>query len=139
MGAIRYIEHTADAGVEISASSREELFILGARALYRLALDYNAVTAVAERRLTLKASDFAELFHEWLAELLYFLDAEGWVFKTFGFNFAAGFTEVTVEMWGEEIDPERHHPHGEVKNVTYSDFAVEERADGFTARVIFDL
>jgi SHS2 domain-containing protein len=140
MGTIRYIEHTADAGVEITAASREELFVLGARALYQLTLDYEGVGGERELRLELKAADFAELFHEWLAELLYLLDARGLAFKKFAFDFDAEGTKVAAEMLGEEVDFERHRVHGEIKNVTYADFAVERRDDGgLVARVIFDM
>ncbi|NIT37400.1 MAG: archease [candidate division Zixibacteria bacterium] len=140
MGTIRYIEHTADAGVEIGAASREELFVLGARALYQLVLDYDAVGGELERRLELAASNFPELFHAWLAELLYLLDAEGLVFKKFGLAFGRRDTKLAATLWGEEIDVERHRPHGEIKNVTYADFAVERERDGtYRARVIFDL
>jgi SHS2 domain-containing protein len=133
MGDIRYIEHTADAGVEITAASREELFILGARALYQLTLDYDAVEAVVERRLELAA-------HEWLAELLYLLDAEELAFKKFRFEFGDDDAGLAATLWGEELDVGRHRPHGEIKNVTYADFAVERRDDGtYHARVIFDL
>jgi SHS2 domain-containing protein len=140
MGDIRYIEHTADAAVEITAASREELFVLGARALYQLVLDYDAVEAKVERRLELAAPDVAEVFHEWLAELLYLLDAEELVFKKFSFDFGDDDTKLAATLWGEELDFDRHQPHGEVKNVTYGDFAVERREDGaYVARVIFDL
>ena len=140
MGEIRYIEHTADAGVEITAASREELFTLGARALYCLALDYDAVEARVERRLNFAAADLAELFHEWLAELLYLLDAEELVFKKFAFEFGEDDAGLAVTAWGEDLDFGRHRPHGEIKNVTYADFAVERLEDGtYRARAIFDL
>ena len=140
MGEIRYIEHTADAGVDITAASREELFTLGARALYHLALDYDTVEARIERRLDFAAPDLAELFHEWLAELLYLLDAEELVFKKFAFEFGEDDGGLVVTAWGEDLDFGRHQPHGEIKNVTYEDFAVERRDDGtYHARVIFDL
>lgn len=140
MGTIRYIEHTADAGVEITAASREELFVLGARALYQLTLDYDAVGCERELRLELAAPDFAELFHEWLAELLYLFDARSLAFKKFVVEFDEEGRKVAATMLGEEVDFERHRTHGEIKNVTYADFAVESRDDGgFVARVIFDL
>jgi SHS2 domain-containing protein len=138
MGTIRYLEHTADAGVAVEAGSREELFVLGARALYQLVLEYDAVEGREERRLHLAAADPGELFHAWLAELLYLFDAEGMVFKSFGLAFTVdGLDAVLV---GEDLDVDRHHPHGEIKNVTYCDYVYEERADGtYFARVIFDL
>lgn len=140
MGTIRYIEHTADAGVEITAASREELFVLGARALYQLTLDYDALGCEREARVELAAAGFADLFHEWLAELLYIFDARGLAFKKFALDFDADGTKVSATMLGEEVDFERHGVHGEIKNVTYADFAVEPGEDGgFVARVIFDL
>ncbi|UCH78161.1 MAG: archease [Candidatus Coatesbacteria bacterium] len=140
MGTIRYLAHTADAGVEIVAASREELFVLGARAVYQLVLDYDAVESRVERRLEVAGPDLAELFHEWLAELLYWLDAERLVFRKFGFVFAEDDRRLEATAEGEELDVDRHRPHGEVKNVTYADYAVERDENGdFVARVIFDL
>jgi SHS2 domain-containing protein len=140
MGTIRYLAHTADAGVEIAAASREELFVLGARALYQLVVDYDAVESRVERRLAVAAPDLAELFHEWLAELLYRLDAERLVFKKFGFAFAEDDRRLEATAEGEELDLDRHRPHGEVKNVTYADYVVERDETGnYLARVIFDL
>ena len=98
MGTIRYIEHTADAGVEITAASREELFVLGARALYQLTLDYDAVECERELRLELAAPDFAELFHEWLAELLFLFDARSLAFKKFVFEFDAEGRKVAATL-----------------------------------------
>lgn len=140
MGTIRYLAHTADAAVEIVASSREELFVLGARALYQLVVDYDAVESRVERRFELAAPDLSELFHEWLAELLYWLDAERLVFKKFGFAFGEDGRRLEATVEGEELDLDRHCPHGEVKNVTYADYVVErDEAGNFLARVIFDL
>ncbi|MGD8719304.1 MAG: archease [Candidatus Zixiibacteriota bacterium] len=140
MGSIRYIEHTADAGVEIKADTREELFVLGARALYQLILDYDTVESREERTVELAAPDLAELFHEWLSELLYLVDADRLVFRRFGFAFNEDETRLSATLVGEEIEPDRHRPHGEIKNVTYADYALERRDDGsFVVRVIFDL
>jgi tRNA nucleotidyltransferase (CCA-adding enzyme) len=137
---VRGVPRALSSGVEITAASREELFVLGARALYQLALDYDAVEAEVERSLGLAAPGLAELFHEWLAELLYLLDAEGLAFKKFSFDFSDGDTKLAVTLWGEELDFDRHKPHGEIKNVTYGDFVVEQKDDGtYLARVIFDL
>ena len=139
MGSITYLPHTADAAVEVEAASREELFELGARALYFLVLDADAVEAREERVVTLMGSDLGALFHAWLAELLYLLDAGGWVARRFAFTFD-GDGAVTAVMSGEALAPARHDVHGEVKNVTYCDYEVEATPDGgYRARVIFDL
>jgi SHS2 domain-containing protein len=102
-------------------------------------LDYDAVTCRLERRLELAAADFAELFHAWLAELIYLLDAERLAFARFDCTFGPDGRTLVATAAGEEVDAARHHPHGEVKNVTYAEYAVHASAEGYTARVIFDL
>jgi len=73
-------------------------------------------------------------------ELVYLLDAEGLVFREFALSFDEGDTRVAATLGGEKLDAARHRPHGEVKNVTWCDYAVERRGDGtLVARVIFDL
>jgi SHS2 domain-containing protein len=139
MGEVKFIDHTADACIEVTANNREELFTLAARGLYGLIADLKCVIPERERRIELKAEDLAGLLHEWLAELIYIFDAEYELYKEYAFEFSDDETTLSAILKGEPVAENRHDIYGEVKNVTYCDFVVRRESDGYFARIVFDL
>jgi SHS2 domain-containing protein len=140
MGKYTFIEHTADMGIEVEAADEAELFSLAARGMLAIICDVEKVKPLREKRIELESDDLKGLLHEWLAELLYIYDADFELYSEFEFDIDRGGKRLTVVARGEGADSVRHGLHGEIKNVTWCDYAVEERADGsFFARVVFDL
>lgn len=79
------LPHTADAGLEITASSVEDLVTEAARAFY--AFMFGEVSLVrsleehTEHSVELECMDLLELFVSWLNELLYIYDTKEKVFS----------------------------------------------------------
>jgi SHS2 domain-containing protein len=140
MGNYTFIDHTADVGIEVEAADRTELFSLAARGMFAILCDVEKVKSVREKKLELASNDLKGLLHEWLAELLYIYDAEFEIYTEFEFDFDVAGKRLTAVARGEDADDERHALHGEIKNVTWCDYTVEEKPDGgFFARIVFDL
>ena len=139
MGDVKFIDHTADACIEVTADNREELFTLAARGLYGLIADLKCVEPAQERCVKLDAENLAGLLHVWLAELIYIFDAEFELYKEYEFEFSDDETTLSAILKGEPVAESRHVIYGEVKNVTYCDFVVRHEGDGYFARVVFDL
>ena len=134
----RLLEHTADVGFEAFGASCEEVFANAARALMDLMLDFESVEPRQECALRLEASDLPSLLVNWLSEILYLVDAEGWVFRDFQVTgLAAG--SIAARARGEKFDRTRHHFKVLVKAVTYHQLVVEETARGWRARVYVDI
>lgn len=134
----RLTPHTADIGVEIEAESLEGLFSDAATALADLLVEAGEIRPLETRSVHLSADGLPELLVEWLSEMIFRLDAEGLVFRTFEFDrLDARGLEAT--MRGEPLDPGRHAPGREVKAVTWHGLRVEQVDDRWTARVLFDL
>ena len=139
MGNVKFIDHTADACIEVTAESRDELFTLAARGMYGLIADLKWVEPTQERRVELKAEGLAGLMHEWLAELLYIFDVDFELYREYKFDFSDDETALSVILRGEVVSEDRHDIYGEVKNVTYCDYEVRREGDGYFAHIVFDL
>ncbi len=140
MGKYTFIDHTADAGIEVEADDRAELFALAARGMFAVICDIESVKPVLTREVRLESNDIGGLLHEWLAELLYIYDAKFEIHCDFEFEFDRAGKRLKAIARGEETGDDRHNIHGEIKNVTWYDYTVEEKpGGGFFARVFFDL
>jgi len=140
MGKYTFIDHTADVGIEVEAADRTELFTLAARGMFAILCDVEKVKPARERTINLASDDLKGLLHEWLAELLYIYDVEFRIYTEFEFEFDGDGNKLAAVARGEDADAERHGTHGEIKNVTWCDYTVEEKPDGgFFARIVFDL
>src|SRR6266568_715943 len=81
MEPFRVLEHTADVGFEAFGRTREEVFANAGRALMNIIVDLESVDPAAGVRVQAEGSDPPDLLVNWLSEILYLYDAEGWVFR----------------------------------------------------------
>jgi SHS2 domain-containing protein len=132
------IEHTADIGIEVEAESLEELFAGAARAMFSIMVDLDGVSAVLSRDVSLDASDLVDLMFEWLNELIFLVSANRLVLCDFEVG-SVSSERLVATVRGEEIDPARHSLELEIKAATFHEMVVEERGEGWYARVIFDV
>ncbi len=134
----KIFEHTADVGIRARAENVEELFAEAARGLFTLMIEnLDAVRTVEEVTFQVKADDVEELFHDWLAELLFAFNARRLALAEFHVQLAA--SELTATARGEPIDPTRHEIAVEVKAITWCGLKVERQPDGWLAEVVVDI
>jgi len=132
------IEHTADTGIEVEAESLEELFSGAARAMFSIMVDLDGVEPALTRDVQLEASDLVDLMFEWLNELIFQVSANRLLLCDFEVE-SVSSERLAATVRGEEIDPERHSLELEIKAATFHEMVVEERGEGWYARVIFDV
>ena len=131
-------EHTADLGIRARAGSLDELFVDAARGLFSiLVVNSDAIRAVEETTFQLRGDNIEELFHDWLAELLYTFHARRLVLADF--DVQVSDTSLSAKAWGEPIDKSRHEIGDEVKAITWHALKVEPVGDGWLAEVIVDV
>lgn len=151
-------EHTADVGLRVSTPTVDQLFTEGACALFAaMVADLATVHPLQTHRIDLQAACLEDLWHDWLAELLFLFHARRLVFSQFEVQVsenvaqpagspehsdaAACPTPITLHAVarGEPIDLARHELVGEVKAVTWHALRVERCADGWLGEVVIDL
>ena len=136
--AFRVLEHTADIGFEAFGASREELFGNAARALISLVVDLDTIWLSQELAVKAEGSAWPDLLVNWLSEILYLHDADGWLFRDFRVQELRD-TAITAVARGERFDRARHQAKLLVKAVTYHQLALEETPSGWRAQVYVDI
>ena len=152
---VTFLDHTADVGFDAVAPSAERLFhvaALGMLALLRGEEDAGGAAPAAHpdarvHPLALTAPDPARLLADWLRELLFLHELERLDYRRAEFE----TLELELQSTGDGApDPPCRlaagvhlstggHAVREIKGVTYHEIAARPVADGWTARVIFDV
>jgi protein archease len=138
MESFRVLEHTADVGFEAFGLTREEVFVNAARALQDLSVDLGSIEAREKFAVEVEGENGAELLVNWLSQLLFLFDGEGWVFRHFEI---ASLQETALKgtAQGEKFDRARHHVKLQVKAITYHQLALEQTSQGWRAQVYVDI
>ena len=138
MEPFRILEHTADIGFEALGATRAEVFANAGRALFHIIVDGDVVSPREEVEILAQGATPSELLVNWLSELLYLQDAEGWLFRDFEVISLSDNSIQTVAR-GEKFDPARHQIKLLVKAITYHQLVLEETARGWRAQVYVDI
>ena len=131
------LEHTADVGLKVYGETLPELFANAGRGLVMLALESPEASPKECRTLSASGGDREELLVHWLSEVLYAMDAEGWLFC----DFRIGKLEadsIEAEGWGERRERGERRRVA-VKAVTYHQVSVRKINGGWEAVVYFDI
>jgi len=127
------IEHTGDAGIVVRAPTLEGLYAEAARAMFEILADPGGAPPVEAEEFPVSPDSPADGLRDFLAELLYRFSAERKMYV----SFSPGSGKVTAGA--APFDPARHRLGTELKAVTYHGLEVDREADGWKARVIFDV
>ena len=136
------LDHTADAGVVVTAGDRNALFVEALRGLTDCITEVDRVRPRERRDVRLVADNVELLLVEWLGEALYRFEVEGLVAAGARIEIDErpdGGLTLVGEIVGELHDPDRHPHKVAVKAITYHGLEVEAEAGGWRASVIFDI
>jgi SHS2 domain-containing protein len=133
------LDHTADVGLEVRASSLQTLFERAAAGM-RTAIEGPArgpgsADARVTRAIELEAEDVASLLVAWLRELLFVHQVEGLAVRGVRFE---RLDRTGLTGW-LTLEPARARPVREIKGVTYHGLETSAYDGGWRARVIFDV
>ena len=134
----RILEHTADIGFEAFGVTREEVFANAGRALFHIIVDPGSVEPREHLEVRAEGANPSELLVNWLSELLYLQDAEGWLFRDFEVISLSDNSMVAAAR-GERFDAARHQIILLVKAITYHQLMLEETPSGWRAQVYVDI
>ena len=131
-------EHTADLGIRARAPDLATLFAQAAAGLLAATVENPAsVRPETTQRVEIAGTDREYLLFDWLRELLYRYDADGFLCASADVAITADGLTATIR--GEQKDAARHVLSHEVKAITYHGLTVAETPDGFLAEVIIDI
>jgi SHS2 domain-containing protein len=131
-------EHTADIGLHAYGQTLPELFANAAAGMESLMVAPEQIEPKVSREVTAEGRDLVSLLVSWLNELIFLFDTEFLLLNRFEIN---EFTDVRLRatVSGEPYDSSRHDLSSAIKAVTWHEASVEPDAEGYKARVIFDI
>jgi SHS2 domain-containing protein len=137
----QFFDHTGDIGVDIDAADPGALFADAARAFGETVTDREALAADEIVEVSLSADAIDLLLVDWLSELVYRFDADGWLARDVEVEVSCAPDQWTLgaRLSGGRLDPERHEVRVLVKAITYHALEVVQIGARWHARVIFDI
>ncbi|MDY6881391.1 MAG: archease [Thermodesulfobacteriota bacterium] len=132
------LNHTADLGIVVGGSNIESLFKTAGSAMMHIMVTSAPIKETETIELTVSGEDYADLLVRWLGEILYLFVGEDRIVTNAHIDSISPF-HLKALLETVPFDPSRHHPLREIKAVTYHQIEVREKADGWEARIIFDL
>jgi len=128
----RFADHTGELELEVEAASVEEVFAEALEAFAEI-IRTDDVGRPARHEIELQAPDRATLLVDWLSELVYLADSEGFVPER----------ATSIELRGARlratVEGRSGRPSPLVKAVTYHGLALKRKGDGYSARIVFDV
>ena len=139
----RFLEKIAlaDIAFEATAKTRDALFEQAAMAASDIIFNPKTVKPKIKKEIELKADSLEHLLYDFLSEIIYIKDTSGLLFVKYKVKIAeddGGFM-LTATATGEKIDRKRHDLRNDLKAITMHMFVVEQRRNGWYARVVVDI
>jgi protein archease len=128
----RWVEHVGELGLQIEAPTEPAVFVEAFAAFAELARDDGSADD-EQRTIELEASERADLLADWLDELVYLADAQGFVPER--------LTDLTLDdsRLRAVVRGRVGEPSALVKAVTRHRLAFEPAGEGWRATVVLDV
>ncbi len=136
--AYRLIDHTADVGLEVSGETPGDLFSQAVQALMDLLVEAGPARDLQLRDLEVEGGDWADLWVNFLREILYLFQGEGLLTRALFLDRIAP-PRLSGRIGCQVFDGSRHAVRQEIKAVTYHQAEIRETPEGWEGRVIFDV
>ena len=135
----KFVDHTTDAIIEVTAKNLKEAFLVAANAEINLTLDQDKVEEKDLKEFSAHGKDLYYLLFSWLEEIPFLLITEGFAIKRIEFDIEknVGY-KIYAKAYGETLDLKKHNFKVEIKAPTFHDMEIREN-DQVYMRFLLDL
>lgn len=133
-----HLDVSGDAGIRATGATLEEAFASVALGMYSLVTEPARVMEEESIRVEVKSHSREGLLVGWLNELVFQLDAHGFVGRRVDIK-SLEENRIVAAVSGEEFDPERHESNLLIKAATYHGLRFERLDGGWLLEVLFDV
>jgi SHS2 domain-containing protein len=134
---IREFEHTGDAGIEVEAPSRADLFACAAIGVARIMVAPDGLASRETHTITVFGDSDEDLMHDALSDALNLYLEDGFIWRDASVEERPG--TIVLNLTGEQFDSRRHLMLTELKAVAYHQLNVEQSGSDWKARIVFDV
>jgi len=135
-----FLEHTADIKIRAYGKTVEEAFSNVAEATTAVMTNVEKIGEMEQRKIKITAHTTKSLLYDFLEELLFLLDTEGFIMKRVKkINIAKKekSMELKCELAGDMA--KNYEIHSTIKAITYSEMEIEQTKEGVTIQIVHDI
>jgi len=135
----KFLDHSTDAIIEVTAKDLKEAFAVAADAEINLTLDQDKVEEQDKKEFSANGKDLRYLLFSWLEEIPFILITEGFAIKRIEFDIeeSNGY-KIKAIAYGEPLDVKKHNFKVEIKAPTFYDMEIRQD-NGVYMRFLLDL
>ncbi len=151
--AIKFLPHTADIKFQASGPTLEKAFEESAKAMFQ-SMCKDKIAKKIKKQISVKGTDKENLLYNFLEELLFLLDTEGFlknnkkkklkkqrIFKKNKKDTmrggGGGTFSLTADLHGDDVS--KYPANLDVKAITYNQMFVKKQGDKFICQVVLDV
>jgi len=134
----RLIDHTADFGIHVFGTDLKDLFSNAAFAMFDQITIVKDLQPEKELKIHVTGSDWPDLMVNWLRELLYLWTGKELLVKHVDIQTLSEYY-LTATLRIDPFKSDRHVITNDIKAVTYHQIQVNQIANGWESRIIFDV
>lgn len=138
MGTFHLFDHKADVGVEATGRTFAEALEWTSIGMLSVIIDPETVRPRERVAVSVASDDIDALVVDWLNELLYLHESDGFLAAEIHLTFDSEAVSVTATCVGERMEPERRTPGTAVKAATYHQLEVSGNGE-WRIRVVLDV
>ncbi len=136
----RYLEHTADVGVEVKAGNLPQAFSEAGIALFGIMTDTDQFGPQESVEVSASGEDLESLLYSWLEELIYIFDTSNLIIVEIDVkDFSRDPPSIQAAVKGEKFEQARHGSGTEVKAITYHQMKIQETDEQALIRYFVDI
>ncbi|MFH1771446.1 MAG: archease [Candidatus Omnitrophota bacterium] len=134
-----FIEHTADIGIRVRATTLAELFQNTACALFSIIIEIKPLKEI-QKNIIVEAETLEDLLVFWLNELISILYTENFLPSEYVITIddREGQKLLNAVVSGQDFDPYSNKLDMEIKAATFHNLKIDHSEDGYIVEVIFD-
>lgn len=135
----KFLEHTTDAFIEVTAKDLKEAFLVSANAVINITLDQDKVNEIEQKEIIAQGKDLNYLLFSWLEEVTFVLITKGFAIKRIELEIKEdeGY-KINAKAYGEPLDFLKHNFKVEIKAPTFYEMKIEQK-NGVFMRFLLDL
>lgn len=140
----QYLPHTADVKFKAEGKDLADAFKNAAFASFNVIVNTDKVKKKIKKTINIEAKRELSLLYDFLEELLFLLDTEGFLLASIDKIEVKKETEdrftVTATIQGDVYTQEnKYDVQGNIKSVTYNDMDIKQTDGGYELTVVLDL
>jgi len=131
----------ADIAIEAYGKNLEELFENSALAIFEESANLKNVKEKEKKSIKINAPNIEDLLYDFLSEILFLKDTYSIIFKKSKIKIQKKGKKyhLNAELYGEEIDRERHELGNDIKAITLHMFKIEKTKKCYKGMIVVDV